>query len=144
MLILLLSVGWGAKDDKSKDKVLKADLICYRTVDLELEAQYKDVRRQLNEYDRSRQPVAKGRWNRVCGECGYINHERHRFCESCGCTLVEKTLEVVHVCPKCRTELEKHSRECCHCGASFWSPIIFRRSEEVCDIEASEDPDGAP
>jgi hypothetical protein len=127
ILIPLLAACWRTRDGKARDKVLKEDLVTVRCVDLELEAQYKDVRRQLNEYDRSREPEVRGKWNKVCGECGYINHERHRFCESCGCTLVVETVEIVHVCPKCGTELGKHSQECTHCGARFWSPIIQRR-----------------
>ena len=133
MLISLVTLFWRARVDKSKDKLQKSDLISYRTVDLELEAQYKDVRRQLNEYDRSREPEAKGRWNKVCGECGYVNHERHRFCESCGCDLVEEVILVVHICPKCRTTVAKHVRECNECGAEFWSPIILRQTpDRVC------------
>lgn len=145
MLIPLVTVLWRTgKADKNRDKVLKADLISYRTVDLELEKQYKDVRRQLNEYDRSREPEVRGRWNKVCGECGYVNHERHRFCESCGRDLVEETTEVVHICPKCRTSVQKHVRECHECGARFWSPIVLRQSPKKACKGVDVGPDEGP
>jgi hypothetical protein len=137
MLIPLLALCWRARDSKARDKVQKQDLVSVQCVDLELEAQYKDVRRQLNEYDRSREQEVRGKWNKICGECGYINHERHRFCESCGCTLVEELYVVVHVCPKCRSELAEHTRECNECGARFWSPIILRRTTKG---DCREDP----
>jgi YgiT-type zinc finger domain-containing protein len=142
MLIPLVTILWRAsKADKGKDRVLKSDLLSYRTVDLELEAQYKDVRRQLNEYDRSREPEVRGRWNKVCGECGYVNHERHRFCESCGHDLVEETVEVLHICPKCRTSVPRHVRECPECGARFWSPIVLRRTpdKKLKGVDVSQD-----
>ena len=73
----------------------------------------------------------KGKWNKVCSECGYINHERHRYCESCGCDMTEREVRHVdHICPKCRTKVAKHVHECCECGARFWSPIIVTRSPE--------------
>ena len=137
MLVPLLAVCWKMRDAKSRDKVCKEQLLTYECVDLELEAQYKDVRRQLNEYDRSREPEVRGKWNRVCGECGFVNHERHRYCESCGVTLVQMAAhEVEHVCPKCRTSVSKHVRECPECGARFWSPIILtREADKVCHAD---------
>jgi hypothetical protein len=131
-LVPVLVLYWRTKDNKSSDKLQKEQCLEFvRYKDLELEAQYKDIRRQLNEYDRSREPEVRGKWNRVCGECGYVNHERHRYCESCGCTLTEKHVgEVVHVCPKCRMTVAKHVRECGECGARFWSPIIMTMSPE--------------
>ncbi len=130
-LVPLLVLFWRTKGNKSPTKVQKSDLLKVECVDLELRAQALDVRRQLDEYDRSREPEVRGKWNKVCGECGYINHERHRYCESCGCTMVEKVVhEMVHVCPKCRTSVAKHVHECVDCGARFWSPIIMTRSPE--------------
>jgi hypothetical protein len=145
MLIPLVVVCWRTRDDRGKERPQKKELLSYRCVDLELEAQYKDVRRQLNEYDRSREPEVKGKWNKVCSECGYLNHERHRFCESCGCSLTDTTWEVIHLCPKCRTTLNARARECYECGARFWSPIILRRApEDDRVLEAAEGPDEAP
>ena len=131
MLVPLMTVCLKMRNSRPKDRVCKEELLSYECVDLELEAQYKDVRRQLNEYDRSREPEVRGKWNRVCSECGYVNHERHRYCESCGCTLVEQVVhDVDHVCPKCRTSVAKHVRECHECGARFWSPIILTRPQD--------------
>ena len=139
VLIAVLSLGWKLRGDRPRECISKEELIRTRLKDLELEAQYRDVHRQLDEYDRSREPEVRGRWNRVCGECGYVNHERHRFCESCGCTLVDEIMEeVLHVCPKCNASVPKHSHECGDCGARFWSPIIVRASPE----EGPEDLDG--
>ena len=143
-LIAIVSVCWRARYDRPKERVQKEDLLSYRTVDLELEEQYKDVRRQLNEYDRSREPEVRGRWNKVCAGCGYVNHERHRFCESCGRDLVEEVAELVHVCPKCRTVISKHVRECSQCGARFWSPIIVHQARREEPRDPDEDLDGGP
>lgn len=143
-LIAIVAVCWRARNDKPRETVLKSELLSYRTVDLELEEQYKDVRRQLNEYDRSREPEVRGRWNKVCGECGYVNHERHRFCESCGRDLVEEVMDVVHICPKCRSRIPRHARECAQCGARFWSPIILRQPRGDHPAGAAIDRDGGP
>jgi hypothetical protein len=127
-LVPLLALFWRTKGNKTPT-LQKSDLLRVECVDLELRAQERDVRRQLDEYDRSREPEVRGKWNKVCGKCGYVNHERHRYCESCGCDMFEKAVhEVVHICPKCRTTVAKHVRECGECGARFWSPIILTRS----------------
>jgi hypothetical protein len=126
----LLVLFWRAKGNKTPT-VLKDDLVRVECVDLELRAQELDVRRQLDEYDRSREPEIRGKWNKVCGECGYVNHERHRYCESCGCSMVEKVAhDVIHVCPKCRTTVAKHVHECGECGSRFWSPISMTKPPE--------------
>jgi hypothetical protein len=143
-LIPLLAVCWKARDDRSKGRPHKEQLLSFRCVDLELEAQYRDVRQQLDEYDRSREPEVRGKWNSVCPQCGYINHERHRYCESCGCSLGSELGEVVHICPSCRASIAKHDRECHVCGARFWSPIILCRPVgEECDHGTGEDLDDA-
>lgn len=131
-LVPLLVLHWRAKDGRATQTVQKSDLLDqFRFKDLEVEEQYKDIRRQLNEYDRSREPEVRGKWNKVCGQCGYVNHERHRYCESCGCSMtVQPNHQMVHVCPKCRAEVPKHVRECGACGARFWSPIILSRLPE--------------
>jgi hypothetical protein len=121
---------WRAKGNKNP-ALPKDDLLRVEVVDLELKAQELDVRRQLDEYDRSREPEVRGKWNKVCGECGYVNHQRHRYCESCGCNMVERVAhEVVHQCPKCRTTVAKHVHECVECGARFWSPITVTKAPE--------------
>jgi len=114
--------------------VHRDDLLRYRTVDLELEAQYRDVRRQLDDYEHSRDPEPHGKWNRVCGECGYINHERFRSCESCGSPMVHESAPECR-CPQCSAPVEMSARECARCGSRFWSPII---------VHAQEDREGAP
>jgi hypothetical protein len=124
-LVPVLVLFWRAKGNKTP-ALKKSDLVRVDCVDLELRAQERDVRRQLDEYDRSREPVVRGKWNKICGQCGFINHERHPFCESCGCDMSGKTTqEVAHVCPKCRTLVSRHVHECGECGARFWSPIIM-------------------
>jgi hypothetical protein len=129
-LVPVLALYWRARGNKSPG-LQKSDLLKVECVDLELQAKQLDTRRQLDEYDRSREPEVRGKWNKVCRECGYVNHERHRYCESCGCSMVEKVVhQVDHICPKCRSRVDKHVHECVHCGARFWSPIIVTRSPE--------------
>ncbi len=129
-LVPVLMLYWRAKGDKAPG-LQKSDLLKVECVDLELRAKQLDTRRQLDEYDRSREPEIRGKWNKVCSECGYINHERHRYCESCGCDMTERVVhQVDHICPKCRAKVAKHVHECCECGARFWSPIIVTRSPE--------------
>ena len=129
-LVPLLLLYWRAKGNRTEG-VQKADLLRVEFVDLELEAKRLDTRRQLDEYDRSREPEVRGKWNKVCRECGYVNHERHRYCESCGCSMVDKAVhQVDHLCPKCRTRVARHVHECSNCGARFWSPIIVTRRSE--------------
>ena len=130
MLIPVLTIFWRGRVDKSQDKVQKSDLVTFKVRDLFMDRQLEDVHRQLSEYERSKEPEVGGRWNRVCSGCGYVNHERYRYCESCGCTLVEEAVEVIHVCPKCNTTIAHHSRECHECGARFWSPIILSQSKD--------------
>jgi len=130
MLIPMLIICWRFRGDRDRDKVQKADLLDYKVQDLDIEKQLSDARKQLDEYEASKQPEVRGRWNRVCGGCGYVNHERHRFCESCGLSLLEEAMEVVHLCPTCGIRVGKHSRECQDCGARFWSPIILHQSAE--------------
>jgi hypothetical protein len=126
----VLALYWRAKGNRNPG-IQKSELLKVECVDLELQAKQLDTRRQLDEYDRSREPEVRGKWNKVCGECGYINHERHKYCESCGCDMVERVVqEVDHICPKCRTKVARHVHECGECGARFWSPIILTRSPE--------------
>jgi hypothetical protein len=135
----LLALFWRAKGDKSPS-VQKSELMKVECVDLELRAQMLDTRRQLDEYDRSREPEVRGKWNKVCGECGYVNHERHRYCESCGCSMVERVVhEVDHICPKCGCHVAKHAHECRECDARFWSPITVTRSPEGEGTEGDEE-----
>jgi len=137
-LVPLLGLFWRVKGNKTP-ALKKSDLVRVECVDLDLRAQELDTRRQLDEYDRSREPEVRGKWNKICGQCGFVNHERHPFCESCGCSMVEKIdYEVTHVCPKCRTNVAKHVHECCECGARFWSPIIVTTLPED-ECSAGED-----
>jgi rRNA maturation endonuclease Nob1 len=145
MLIPILTVCWKGRGEKAPDKVLKSDLLAYKMQDLVVENQLQEARKQLDEYEASKQQEVRGRWNQVCEGCGYVNHERHQFCESCGRSLGEEALEVVHVCPSCRTRIPNHSRQCHDCGARFWSPIIIHQSEDgTFPGNGVEEPDEAP
>ena len=146
MLIPILTICWKGRGDKTRDKVQKADLLAsYKMQDLVVEKQLKDARTQLDEYEASKQQEVRGRWNRVCGGCGYVNHERHQNCESCGHSLREEALEKVHVCPNCRTRIAHHSRRCHDCGARFWSPIILHQSVDgTSPGNEVKEPDEAP
>ncbi len=142
MLLPLLLVHWRIRGDRDQSKVCKDELLDYRCKDLELEAQLKDVRKQLDEYDRSREHEPSGKWNKRCDECGYVNHERHRFCESCGTSLVPEVRKV-YVCPRCSAVIAERSHECLECGSRFWSPIILQRTEgQVCQYDLAEGPEG--
>ncbi len=146
MLIPILTICWKGRGEKTRDKVLKEDLLAtYKMQDLDVENQLQDVRKQLDAYEASKQQVVRGRWNRVCAACGYVNHERHRFCESCGHSLREGAMEAIHVCPNCRTRIANHSRQCHDCGARFWSPIILHQSVDgLSPGNGVEEPDEAP
>jgi len=124
MLISLLLTGRSHGEPRPGVAVCKDSLLQYRTVDLELEAQYRDVKQQLEEYERSRERQPSGKWNRVCGGCGYVNHEDFRYCESCGTSLVCADLEESCLCPVCSARVDRESHECTGCGSRFWSPII--------------------
>ena len=124
MLISLLLAGRSHGERRPGAAVCKDSLLQYRTVDLELEAQYRDVKLQLEEYERSREHLPSGRWNRVCDGCGYVNHEDFRDCESCGTSLVCDGLEESCLCPVCSAPVDRGSQDCAGCGSRFWSPII--------------------
>lgn len=109
--------------------VRRDDLISYRTVDLKLEAQLLDVHQQMLDYEASKQPEPTGRWTKVCGDCGYVNHERFRHCEGCGESLDERYATECQ-CPACSAPVEVSARECHDCGSRFWSPILTHQPEQ--------------
>ena len=58
-LVPVLALYWRAKGNKAPG-LQKSDLVRVECVDLELRAKQLDTRRQLDEYDRSREPEIKG------------------------------------------------------------------------------------
>jgi hypothetical protein len=128
MLISLLLARSSRDEPRARSPVRKGDLLRYRTVDLELEAQYRDVKLQLEEYEKSREHEPSGKWNKVCGTCGFVNHEDFRYCESCGTSLVCEQTEESCVCPACSAPVGRDAQECLGCGSRFWSPIIVHSS----------------
>jgi hypothetical protein len=117
-------------DERRPGTVRRDDLLSYRTVDLRLEAQLLDVHQQMVEYERSKEPETGGRWSKVCGGCGYVNHERYHRCEGCGEPLGDRYATECQ-CPVCSAPVEKSARECAECGSRFWSPILTHQREPI-------------
>lgn len=91
--------------------------------DLELEAQYEQIRVALARYaDPTPAPLFEGQVN--CPECSTVCSEDDPAC-GCGTFL---HFHQIFTCPGCHTVVERDARDCAACGASFWSPVNPPRS----------------
>ncbi|HEX9708388.1 MAG TPA: hypothetical protein VGB42_00195 [Candidatus Thermoplasmatota archaeon] len=91
--------------------------------DLELEAQYEQIRVALARYaDASPPPLFDGQVS--CPSCSTVCSEEDPAC-ICGTFL---HFHQVFTCPGCHTVVARDDRDCTACGASFWSPVNPPRS----------------
>ena len=86
--------------------------------DLELEAQYAEIRRSLALY-RDESPCEPGQGQVRCPSCTTMCSDDDASC-SCG-----QFLHGHHVftCPDCSTVVPRDARDCGECGSAFWSPV---------------------
>ncbi len=86
--------------------------------DLELEAQYAEIRESLKRYS-SEEDAEAAEGENPCRSCGVVSPEERALCE-CGAFLHAAK---VFTCPSCTRVVGRDSRDCQGCGASFWSPV---------------------
>ncbi len=103
--------------------VPKESLTSVQLRDLELEAQYEQIRIALARYaDSTPPPLFDGQVN--CPACSTVCAEEDPAC-GCGTFL---HFHQIFTCPGCHTVVERDARDCMDCGASFWSPVNPPRS----------------
>jgi len=86
--------------------------------DLELEAQYTEIREALRRYSDEAPPEPQS-GEVKCGKCGSICSEEVPSCP-CGNFL---HFHQIFTCPDCSRLLERDARDCNGCGSRFWSPV---------------------
>ena len=96
----------------------KGDLSRVSLRDLELEAQYAEVREALARY-REPESETPPEGASKCKSCGTVASEDLPRCE-CGAFL---HLHLLFTCPSCTRVVARDARDCTRCGASFWSAI---------------------
>ena len=98
--------------------VSKGDLSRVPLRDLELEAQYAEVREALARYREPEPPTAPDGALK-CTRCGTLSPEDLPTC-SCGAFLHRHLL---FTCPSCTRVVARDARDCERCGATFWSAV---------------------
>jgi hypothetical protein len=101
----------------------KTTLATVELRDLELDAQYEQIRIALARYaDPTPAPLFEGQLN--CPNCSSVCSDEDPAC-GCGTFL---HFHQIFTCPGCHTVVGRDARDCDACGASFWSPVNPPRS----------------
>lgn len=113
--MILLGPALGAITPRS---IPKQSLARVPLRDLELEAQYAEVREALARYREPEGPAVPDGATK-CHDCGTLSPEDIPRC-SCGAFL---HLHLLFTCPSCSRVVARDARDCNGCGSSFWSAI---------------------
>lgn len=118
----LLAAG-GASFGPRLRAIPKKHLTSVELRDLELEAQYEQIRVALERYaDPTPPPLFEGQVN--CPSCSTVCSDEDPAC-GCGTFL---HFHQIFTCPGCHSVVERDARDCAACGATFWSPVNPPRS----------------
>ena len=80
----------------------------------------------------------------VCSKCGMILPDSARFCQRCGCPVVNQDIKPAgrirgNFCPVCGTAKEPGINFCLYCGTSFDSDISFQNSGKADSMDRGDD-----